>query len=96
MENTTMNPVFPVMTSAWQPTLSATLGCATSALATLEVQGIAARPATVPTAFAPFAGASCVAVAADAAKRERAITGTDHRGSNAAYVPGLLAWSPPI
>ncbi|GAA4093380.1 hypothetical protein ACFFOS_10180 [Nocardioides kongjuensis] len=88
MENMT-NPVFPVMTSAWQPTLSATLGCATSALATLEVQGIAARPATAATGFAPFA------VAAKAVKRER-IAGTDHRGSNAAYVPGVHAWSPPI
>ena len=93
MENMT-NPVFPVMTSAWQPTLSATLGCATSALATLEVQGIAVRPATVATAFAPFAGAP-LALASTAAKRER-IAGTDHRGANAAYVPGLPAWSPPI
>ena len=83
MENMT-NPVFPVMTSAWQPTLSATLGCATSALATLEVQGIAARPATLATGLAPFA-----------VKRER-IAGTDHRGTNAAYVPGIHAWSPPI
>ncbi|MBM0126314.1 hypothetical protein [Pimelobacter simplex] len=89
MENMT-NPVFPVMTSAWQPTLSATLGCATSALATLEVQGIAARPATLPTAFAPS-----TVVATDVAKRER-IAGTDHRGTNAAFVPGVHAWSPPI
>ncbi|WGY00513.1 hypothetical protein QI633_18440 [Nocardioides sp. QY071] len=88
MKNMT-NPVFPVMTSAWQPTLSATLGCATSALATLEVQGIAARPATALFAVAPFA-----VVATDAVKRER-IAGTDHRGANAAYVPGPLAWSPP-
>lgn len=86
MENKTMNPVFPAMTSAWQPTLSA-LGCATSALATFEVQGIAARPATVATGFEPLA--------ATAAKRER-IAGTDHRGSNAADVPGIHAWSPPI
>jgi hypothetical protein len=83
------NPVFPVMTSAWQPTLSATLGCATSVLATLEVQGIAARPATLVTDFAP------VAVAAKAVKRER-IAGTDHRGGNAAFIPGVHAWSPPI
>lgn len=95
MENMTMNPVFPVMTSAWQPTLSATLGCATAALATLEVQGTVARPATAPTAVTPFAGAPFAVVAIDA-KRERAIAGTDHRGSNAAYVPGPLAWSPPI
>ncbi|GAA3539608.1 hypothetical protein [Nocardioides daeguensis] len=88
MENMT-NPVFPVITSAWQPRLSA-LGCATSAFATLEVQGIAARPATVATGVEPFA-----VVAAEAAKRER-IAGTDHRGSSAAYVPGVHAWSPPI
>ncbi|MDQ6524418.1 hypothetical protein RB608_12435 [Nocardioides sp. LHD-245] len=96
MENMTMNPVFPVMTSAWQPTLSATLGCAASALATVQVQGSAVRPATAPTTVAPFAGAPFAVVATDVAKRERAIAGTDHRGINAARLPGLHAWSPPI
>lgn len=88
MENMTMNPVIPANASAWQLTLSASLGTATSALATLEVQGIATRPAT--TLVAP-----CAAVATDAAKRERAFTGKGHRGVFA-IVPGSPAWSPPI
>ncbi len=44
MKNMTLKPATTAMTSAWQPTLSATLGCATTALATYEVQGIAVRP----------------------------------------------------
>ncbi|WP_181410980.1 hypothetical protein [Nocardioides humi] len=85
----TMIPAIPVMTSARQLSLSAVLGCATAALPTLEVQGIAARPATANAVFAPFASP-----AADAAKRERT-AGTAHRG-NAATVWGSPAWSPPI
>ena len=90
METMTMYPFSTANSSAWQLSLSA-LGCATSALATLQVQGIAMRPATIPTVFAPFA-----LVATDAAPRKRAITAKAVRGSDAAHVPGLPAWSPPI
>ena len=37
MKNITIIPATPAMTSAWQPTLSASFGCATGAFATLEV-----------------------------------------------------------
>ncbi|MCX6400988.1 MAG: hypothetical protein NTX33_13800 [Propionibacteriales bacterium] len=80
MKNITMIP-------NWQLTLSA-LVCATSA------------PTAPNAAFAPF-NAAVDAVAMDtkavtAVKRERALTGTGHRGFNAAYVSGFPAWSPPI
>lgn len=90
MENFTVIPM-----TAWQPVLSER-PCAASALVTVPVQGIAARPAA-NGAFGPFAAADA-AVATDltdltAVKRDRA-TGTDVRGI-AAHVPGVLAWSPP-
>ncbi|TNM37628.1 hypothetical protein FHP29_17705 [Nocardioides albidus] len=95
MENITMQPVFPAMTSAWQLPLSASFGHATSAPATLEVQGFATRPAMGTTVFG-----TCALVAIDAAERKFAIAGAvatkGRLGSNAAYVPGPLAWSPPI
>jgi len=100
MENITMNPtITATITSAWQLPLSATAGCAMgvrttgapAALATLEVQGIAVRPAAFATAAAP-----CAAVTADATKRQRGLAGTRHSGTNAAYVWGSPAWSPPI
>ncbi|WP_418059727.1 hypothetical protein [Pimelobacter simplex] len=94
MENFVM---IPAMTSAWQRPLSpsAFLGCATSALPTFEVQGIAARAIAPNAAFAPFATLAA-AVATDAVKRERAHAGMGRRGTTTAYVPGSLAWSPPI
>ncbi|GEB12791.1 hypothetical protein ACIRN4_08125 [Pimelobacter simplex] len=93
MENITM---FPAMTSAWQLTLSpsACPSCATSALPTFEVPGIAARAIAPNAAFAPFATLAA-AVATGALKRERAHAGMGQRGTTA-YVPGSLAWSPPI
>ncbi len=94
MENFVM---IPAMTSAWQLPLSpsASLGCATSALPTFEVPGIAARAIAPNAAFAPFATLAAAAVATDAVKRERAHAGMGQRGTTA-YVPGSLAWSPPI
>lgn len=80
--------------TSWQLPLSvsATPGCAVSALATLEVQGIAVRPIA---AFAAFAGVVAdVATDLTAVKRDRA--GMDHARIAAVYVPGSLAWSPPI
>ena len=94
MENITMIPMTDV--NVWQISLTA-LDCATSALATLEVQGIAVRPAA-PTsaAFAPFAaGEAALADDVTAVKRERALTGMGHRGNTTAYVPGSPAWSHP-
>ena len=95
MENIVMNPV---MTSDWQLPLSAvaSLNCATSALPALAAQGVAARAIAPNAAFAPFAAFGVAFVAANEAKRQRAITGMGHRGTTSAYVPGLLAWSPPI
>jgi hypothetical protein len=75
--------------------LSATFGRATSALWTLGSQGIAARPTPATGAFAPFA-AAVVDTDIDAVKRDRAVAGMDHTCINAVYVPGSLAWSPPI
>ncbi|WP_435770883.1 hypothetical protein [Nocardioides sp. SYSU DS0651] len=81
--------------TTWQLplSLSATPGHAASALATLEVQGIAARPTAPNAAFAPFGG---VVAGVKAVKRDRATTGMDHTCIDAVYVPGLPAWSPPI
>ena len=80
MENITMIPLTDV--NVWQISLSP-LDCATSALATLEVQ-------------APFAaGEAAVANDVTPVKRERALTGMGHRGITSAYVPGSPAWSHP-
>ena len=87
-----------IMTPAnWQLplSLSATFGCATSALRTLGSQGIAARPTPVNAAFAPFA-AAVVDADVKAVKRDRAAAGMDHTRIDAVYVLGSLAWSPPI
>ncbi len=93
MENITMIPMTDV--NVWQLSLSA-LGCATSALASLEVQGTVLRPATANVvAFAPFAAADATPADGPSVKRERATTGMGHRGI-AAYVPGPPAWSHPI
>ena len=83
--------------TSWQLplSLSATRGCAASALATLEVQGIAVRPTAPKAAFAACAGVVAdVATDLTAVKRDRA--GMDHTRIAAVYVPGSLAWSPPI
>ena len=81
-------------TSAWQLSLLA-LGCATSALAALEVEGIVVRP-TAPNAVFAFAAAGCaVASELTTVKRDRAFTGKGHRGAIVATVPGSPAWSPP-
>ncbi|MFC7504327.1 hypothetical protein [Nocardioides sp. GCM10030258] len=79
--------IIPIPMATWQLTLSA-LDCATSA------------PTAPNAAFAPFS-AAVDAVATDikavpAVKRERALTGTGHRGFNAVYVSGFHAWSPPV
>ncbi len=82
--------------NVWQLSLSA-LACATSALATLEVQGIAVRPSTADAAaLAPIAAISGDAAQADGptVKRERATSGKGQRGF-AAHVPGPPAWSHP-
>ena len=94
MENITMIPMTDV--NVWQISLSA-VGCATSALATLEVQGISVRPAApASAAFAPFAaGDAALAIDVTAVKRERALTGMGHRGNTTADVPGSPAWSHP-
>lgn len=94
MENITMIPMTDV--NVWQISLTA-LDCATSALATLEVQGIAVRPAApASAAFAPFAaGDAALATDVTAVKRERALTGNGHRGITSAVVPGSPAWSHP-
>lgn len=94
MENITMIPMTDV--NVWQISLTA-LDCATSALATLEVQGISVRQAApVSAAFAPFAaGDAALATDVTAVKRERALTGMGHRGITSAYVPGSPAWSHP-
>lgn len=101
MENITMTPA---MTSAWQLTLSpsafpgyaisARPGCASSALPTVPVVGLAARAIAPNAAFAPFATLAA-AVATDAVKRERAYAGMGQRGTTA-DVLGSPAWSPPI
>ncbi len=102
MENITMTPATTgtATSGTWQLALSpsASLGCAAFALRTVEVQGIAARPAAPTAAFAPFGAVAAAAVAIDApaVKRERAIAGTGQHGTTAVYVPGSLAWSPPI
>lgn len=89
MKNITIVP----MTSAWQLSLLA-LDCATSALATLEVQGFDVRPTAPNSAFAAFAAAgSVVDGEPTAVKRDRAPMGT--RGAIAAHVLGSPAWSPP-
>ena len=93
-----------ITVTSWQLPLasglsaSATRGRAASALATLEVQGIAARPLAPNAAL--VASAACAEVAFDGtavttAKRDRN-TGMGHTGITAVYVPGSLAWSPPI
>ena len=94
MENITMIPMSDV--NVWQISLTA-LDCATSALATLEVQGIDVRTAApASAAFAPFAaGNAALAIDPTAVKRERALTGTGHRGNTSAYVLGSPAWSHP-
>lgn len=93
MKNITMIPMTD--TSAWQLSLLA-LDCATSALATLEVQGIVVRPTAPNAAFVPFAAAgSAVAGEPTAVKRDRANTGKGYRGVIAAHVLGPSAWSPP-
>lgn len=82
----------------WQLTLSAdaTLGRAASALVTLPVQGVAVRPTAPKAAFAPFAAlVADVATDGIAAKRDRN-PGMGHTCISAVYVPGSLAWSPPI
>jgi hypothetical protein len=82
--------------TSWQLSLapSATRGCAASALATLEVQGVAVRPSAPNAAFAPFAGVVAdVATDLTAVKRNRA--GMGHTRIDAVYVPGSPAWSPP-
>lgn len=92
MKNITMIPMTD--SSAWQLSLLA-LDCATSALATLEVQGTVVRPTAPNAAFAAFAaGGSAVAIEPTAVKRDRANTGMGHRGI-AADVPGPSVWSPP-
>ena len=75
--------------NVWQISLTA-LDCATSALATLEVEGVVVRQAAA--AFAPFAAE---ATAVTAVKRERALTGMGHRGITSADVLGSPAWSHP-
>lgn len=83
--------------NVWQLALSA-LDCATSALATLEVQGFAVRPSTADAAaFAPIAANGGELAQADgpSVKRERGTTGIGHRGAIAAHVPGPPAWSHP-
>ena len=94
MENITMIPMTDV--NVWQISLTA-LDCATSALATLEVQGISVRQAApASVAFAPFAaGDAALATDVTAVKRERALTGMGHRGITTADVPGSPAWSHP-
>ena len=85
--------------TTWQLplSLSATRGCAASALVTSEVQGIAVRPTAPTAAFAPFGGGIAdVATNGQAVKRDRATTGMDHTRIDAVYVRGLHAWSPPI
>lgn len=93
MNNIVMIPMTDV--NVEQLALSA-LACATSALATLEVQGIAVRPSTTPAAaaFAPFAATGGDVALADAlfVKRERGTSGKGQRGI-AAHVPGPPAWS---
>lgn len=93
MKNITMIPMTD--SSAWQLSLLA-LDCATSALATLEVQGIVVRPTAPNAAFATFAAAgSAVAIEPTAVKRDRAHTGRGYRGVVAVNAPGPSAWSPP-
>jgi hypothetical protein len=89
MKNITIVP----MTSAWQLSLLA-LDCATSALATLEVQGFDVRPTATKPAFAGFAASgSVVGGEPTAVKRDR--TDVGNRGVIAAHAPGSSAWSPP-
>lgn len=86
MKNIVMIPMTDV--NVEQLALSA-LACATSALATLEVQGSAVRPSTAAAAvYAPFAAKGGDVATADGpfVKRERGI---------AAHVPGPPAWSHP-
>ncbi|MFC5728023.1 MULTISPECIES: hypothetical protein [Nocardioides] len=85
-----------IMIPSWQLplSLSATSGCAISVLWTLESQGIAVRPAAPNAAFAPFAAA--VDVDVKAVKRDRNAGMGHTRRIDAVYVPGSLAWSPPI
>jgi hypothetical protein len=94
MENITMIPMSDV--NVWQISLTA-LDCATSALATLEVQGVDVRPAVpASAAFAPFAaGVAAEVIDPTAVKRERALTGKGQRGNTSAHVLGSPAWSHP-
>ncbi len=92
MENITMIPMTDV--NVWQISLTA-LDCATSALATLEVQGISVRQAApASAAFAPFAAGD--AAGYDVTPSSGAcLTGKGHRGNTTADVPGSPAWSHP-
>lgn len=89
MENNTV--------TSWQLPLlvSASRGCAASALATVKVEGVAVRPSAPKAAFVAFTGAMDVATDLTTVKRDRAHTGMGQTGITAAYVPGSLAWSPP-
>lgn len=94
MKNIVMIPMTD--RNVWQLSLSA-LTCATSALATLEVRGIAVRPSTAAAAaFAPIAAlrGDLAQIEAPSFKRERGTSGMGQRGI-AAHVPGPPAWSHP-
>ncbi|KRB75005.1 hypothetical protein ASE01_16690 [Nocardioides sp. Root190] len=95
MKNITIIP----MTSAWQLSLLA-LDCATSALATLEVQGFDVRLTATHPAFAAFeAAGSATGGEPTAVKRDRVNAGIPaymgNRDAIVARVPGSPAWSPP-
>lgn len=86
-----------IMIPNWQLplSLSATSGCAASALWALKSQGIAVRPTAPNAAFVPFC-AAVVDVDVKAVKRDRNAGMGHTRRIDAVYVPGSLAWSPPI